>query len=279
MIASEMQAILSIKDFRRLSRFIEKEIGIRMPEVKRIMLQSRLQKRLFALQMKSFSEYLDFVFSANGKEEIICMTDLITTNKTDFFREPDHFEFLTRNVLPQLVNTQTAPVFINCWSAGCSSGEEVYTLAIVLAEYTANFRKFDYHIIGTDISTRMLKKAREGVYSMHAVRMIPLYLKKKYFLKGKNEKAHLVKIVPDLMNKTDFQYLNLMDETYNMPMFDIILCRNVLIYFEKALQERILIKLCSRLKTNGFLLLGHSESVIGFDLPVVQILPTILKKV
>src|SRR5512138_1510100 len=148
---------LENSDFVRLARYITTELGIKMPEVKKTMLQCRLQKRVNVLQKKSFREYLDFVFSEEGQIEKVVMTDIITTNKTDFFREPVHFNFMSEYVLPEFIQ-QPRNQTMNVWSAGCSSGEEPYTIAIVLSEFKDKFKDFDFQILATDISTAMLQK-------------------------------------------------------------------------------------------------------------------------
>ncbi|MDD6003667.1 MAG: protein-glutamate O-methyltransferase [Bacteroidales bacterium] len=270
-------AKLSDKDFARLSDFIYSRYGIKMPEAKHIMLQSRLQKRLRALQIPTFAEYVDFVFSPAGADEIVHMMDVVSTNKTDFFREAQHFDFLTQTVLPELYETNHQSV-IKVWSAGCSSGEEPYTLAMVISEYIANHRGYDFQILGSDLSTIVLEKAVTAIYPEDRVDIIPLDLKKKYLLRSKDRTKPTVRIVPELRAKTQFMRLNFMDEAYNAPSnFDIIFCRNVLIYFDRKTQESVINKLCRHLRPGGYFFLGHSESVTGIDVPLQQIKPTVFK--
>ena len=161
-ILTYYDAKLSERDFARLSDFIYSRYGIKMPEAKHIMLQSRLQKRLRALQIQSFDEYVDFVFSPAGADEIVHMMDVVSTNKTDFFRESQHFDFLTETVLPELYETNRQPN-IKLWSAGCSSGEEPYTLAMVISEFISKRRGLDFSILGSDLSTIVLEKAFTAV--------------------------------------------------------------------------------------------------------------------
>lgn len=272
-------AKLSEKDFDRLSKFIYTHYGIKMPQAKHIMLQSRLQKRLRALQMPSFSDYVDYVFSPQGESEIISMMDVVSTNKTDFFRENQHFEFLLDTVLPEL-NGVNAQNFIKVWSAGCSSGEEPYTLAMVLSEYARKVRNFDFQILGSDISTIVLEKAVTAIYPEEKVDGIPLDLKKKYLLKSKDRTKPTVRIVPELRAKANFMRLNFMDEVYSAPQnFDIIFCRNVLIYFDRETQEKVINKLCRHLRSGGYFFLGHSESVTGITVPLRQVRPTVFKRI
>ena len=268
---------LSKDDFKRLSTFIYDELGIKMPEVKKVMLQSRLQRRLIALNMHSFSEYLDFAFSKEGKHtELIQMIDLVTTNKTDFFREASHFDFLTSQILPQITANSAIRRQYKFWSAGCSSGEEPYTLAMVLLEYAEKNPMFDFSILGTDLSTRVLKKAVSAIYALERVHDIPMSLKKKYMLKSKNTEKPMVKMGPELCSKVSFQHLNFMDEYYNInETFDIAFCRNVLIYFDRITQEKVINRICTKIKPGGYLFLGHSESINNLNVPLIQIKPTI----
>lgn len=275
------KATLSNEDFKRLSTFIFKEYGIKMPEVKRTMLQSRLHKRLRELNMTNYKDYVDFVFSKEGQgNEVIHMIDVVSTNKTDFFREPVHFEFLHSTVLPELLNSERPNRFIKVWSAGCSSGEEPYTLAISLSEYMLEHPGFDYSIFATDISSRILKSAVEAIYKENRVEIMPIQLKKRYLLKSKDRTNPTVRIIPELRRRVTFQRLNFMDNQYNVPdNMDIIFCRNVLIYFDRETQEKVINKLCSKLKPDGFFFLGHSESITNFDVPLKQLKPTIFRKI
>jgi chemotaxis protein methyltransferase CheR len=267
--------------FERLSSFIYKQYGIKMPPAKKVMLQSRLQKRLREMQMNSYEEYCDFVFSKEGEAlELVHMIDVVTTNKTDFFREPTHFDFLRQVVLPEFVAREKHKTTLKIWSAGCSSGEEVYTLSIVLSDFMESNKKLDYSILGTDISTRILQKAIDAVYTEERIANIPLETKRKYFLRSKDRNNPMVRVIPELRKKSYYQRLNFMDDSYNInETFDIIFCRNVLIYFDREIQQKVINKLCMNLKTGGYFFLGHSESITGMQLPLVQLKPTIFMKV
>lgn len=272
------------REFERLSEFIVTHCGIKMPPVKKVMLQARLQKRLRALRMETFKDYCDFVLeSPDGADELVHMIDAVTTNKTDFFREPVHFQFLQETALPEFLNeSASSPVKkrFTVWSAGCSSGEEPYTLAIVLSEFAARRPDFQFAILATDISTKVLEKARLGIYDQHVAAGIPLSLKQKYFLKSKDREKGLVRVSPALRSLVSFQRLNLMEERLMVPeLVDVIFCRNVIIYFERQTQMNLLGRLCRCLKPGGYLFLGHSETVHGFDLPLVRISSTIYRKV
>ncbi|MFP4023224.1 MAG: CheR family methyltransferase [Thiohalospira sp.] len=273
-------AKMTSDDFDRLSKFIFQQSGIKMPPVKKVMLQSRLQKRLRELKITSFKEYADFVFSDIGqKNEIIHMLDVVSTNKTDFYREPVHFDFLKHTILPEFVVSNSFNKSFKVWSAGCSSGEEPYTIAITLNEFKKNNPKFDYSILGTDISTQILQKAVLAVFKEERIINIPLEIKKKYFLRSKDRLAKTVRVTKDLRDKVEYRRLNFMDETYNISdVYDVIFCRNVLIYFNRDTQEEVINKLCYKLKKGGYLFIGHSESILGMNVPLEQIRPTIFRR-
>jgi chemotaxis protein methyltransferase CheR len=271
---------MSAYDFTKLSNFIYDEYGIKLTPVKKTMLESRLQKRLNALQIDSYKDYCDFVFSTQGRQqELIHMIDLVTTNKTDFFREPAHFDFLTNQILPEFTsNTLVRPLKI--WSAGCSSGEEPYTLAMVINEFCESQLPINFSIAATDLSTHVLNKAITAVYSEERVAGIPLQLKRKYFLKSKDPSKKTVRIVPYLRNRVTFGRLNFMDDSLDIASdFDIVFCRNVIIYFDKITQEKVINKLCDKLKLGGYFFLGHSESITGMHVPLEQLKPTVFRKI
>ncbi len=271
---------LTDEEFKRLSSLIYQESGIKLPPIKKVMLQSRLQKRLKHLGITSFKEYIDFLFSREGFDsEIIHMLDVVSTNKTDFFREPAHFEFLSQEFLPQYyLQNKTAP--LKLWSAGCSSGEEPYTLAMVLLEFAENHPGFSFSIFASDISTRILQTAIDAIYKEEKVEVIPLTLKRKYLLRSKDRQNPTVKIAPHVRAKVNFARLNLMDSQYDTKdIFDIVFCRNVLIYFDRLTQESVINKLCSRIKPGGYLILGHSESILSMNVALKQVKPTIYRKV
>lgn len=266
---------LSKSDFTKLSSFIHHNFGIRLPEIKKTMLECRLQKRMNALKFPSLKDYCEYIFTHEGQsKELVHMIDVVTTNKTDFFREPGHFDYLSSGYLPYI---QDSGKPLKIWSAGCSSGEEPYTIAMVIHEYDATI---NYEITGTDISTEILAKAETGVYQAERVSAIPMEIRRKYFLKSKDALKKTVRVVPELRRKVRFERLNFMDESYAIPTsFDIVFCRNVLIYFDKATQERVITKLCSKLNPGGVFFLGHSESITDMDVPLQQIHPTIFRRI
>lgn len=272
---------LTDKEFKIISQYIEKNVGIKMPSSKRLMMQSRLTSRMKALKISNFSDYIDFVFNqdSNG-DELIGMIDALTTNKTDFFREADHFRYLYNTVLPQFYAEGQKDVRL--WSAACSSGEEVYTLAMVMQEYIDRnpYTISNYHIVGSDISTKVLRKAMDCVYSLDTIDMIPLEMKRKYFLKSKDSFKQIVRVKKDLRDNVSFLRLNFLDEVYSCVKgsFDVIFCRNALIYFDRENQEAVIRKLLGFLRKGGYLFLGHSETILGMDLPLKTVAPTVYCK-
>jgi len=273
---------MSDKDFVRLSEFILDSCGIKLPPAKKTMLEGRLRKRLRALGIESFERYCEFLFSLKGSQsEYIHMIDAITTNKTDFFREPDHFDYLSDRILPELVSLYGigSRKRLNVWSAACSTGEEPYTLAMVLSEFAEKCPAFNFSILATDISTAVLKKAKSGIYEHDRVLPIPMMLRKKYLLKSKEKAKGLVRIAPQLRNSVRFGRLNFLEEKYGIdePMA-IVFCRNALIYFDRPTQEKLVNRLSQHLMPGGYLFVGHSESLHNMDLPLVQTSTTIYRK-
>jgi chemotaxis protein methyltransferase CheR len=253
-----------------------------MPETKRIMLESRLQKRLRRFGFDSYKAYVDFVFSDEGREsELINMIDAVTTNKTDFFREAEHFEYLVGQILPAAEARDGAGIVrpFDLWSAGCSTGEEPYTIAMVLEERRSLDPRFSYRIFASDLSTQVLDKAKEAIYEAAKVDVVPMSFKKKYMLRSKAKDQSLVRMKPEIRARVSFARINFMDDSYPVKgPFDVIFCRNVIIYFERAIQEAILKKLCTHIRQGGWLILGHSETLTGMDMPLRGIAPTIYER-
>lgn len=268
---------MSDKIFNRFSAFIQSELGIKMPSSKRSMLQARLQKRLRLLKIKTYEEYYKFVFSPEGMEiELPHMIDVVTTNKTDFFREPKHFDYLTTTLLPKIIKGSKRERSYNFWSAGCSTGEEPYTLAMVLFEFMEKHPEFRFSIYATDISIQVLRKAQMGIYSHEKIEPIPMPLRKKYLLRSKDKNKNLVRIVPLLRNHIQFFRLNILDDSYVLPeKMDIIFFRNVLIYFNRPTQENALTNICRHLVPGGYLFIGHSETLNGLDAPLQPVTTTV----
>ena len=277
---SSREEAISNSDFGRLRSFIYAEAGINLNMDKRTMLELRIKRRLKSLNLTSFSEYCDYLFGHQGqKEEIVHFLDVVTTNKTDFFREPDHFEYLTQKALPELVARDGRERQVVVWSAGCSTGEEPYTLAIVMNEFGLTHPGFQFRILATDISTTVLKKATLGIYSEEVVRPVAPDLRRKYFMRSRDRNSNLLRVVPELRQLIEFRRLNFKDADYEMTeRVDMIFCRNVIIYFDRATQEQILQKLTHFLLPNGYCFVGHSETLHGMDLPLLPVAPALYRR-
>jgi chemotaxis protein methyltransferase CheR len=270
------------RDFERLSTYIYGELGIQITDSKKTMLCGRLAKRLRALQLESVAQYCDYLFSSAGqKMERVELFDAVTTNKTDFFRESTHFDYLTSTVLPAWQQSPRAGRSFRIWSAGCSSGEEPYTMAMVLSEYAEQCGSpFDFEIIATDISTRVLDHAKAAIYHTDRIAPVPASMRRKYLRRSKDRSSNLVRIAPHLRRKVRFGRLNFMDGTFQLPYtMDVIFCRNVIIYFDGSTRERLVQKFCRHLHPGGYLFLGHSESLHGFELPLRQVASTIYERI
>lgn len=282
LVARSGTATLNDRQFAMLSRYIESDLGIKMPPAKRVMLESRLQKRLRALSYSSFDGYLDFVFSESGSStELIHMIDAVTTNKTDFFREPDHFEFLLDRILPARCRESGWGLHepVRIWSTASSTGEEPYTLAMIAEEFRAREKNFQYRILATDISTNVLERGRKAVYPEERIEPVPSSYRSRYFLRSKERNNRLVRVKPELRSRVRFERLNLMSEDFGIrDRFEVIFCRNVIIYFDRTNQSKLLHKLADYLAPGGYLFLGHSETLAGMDVPLFSVAPTIYRK-
>lgn len=265
------------EDFRKIQAFVEQTYGIKLPSQKRDMVQGRLHKRLIANNMSSFRDYTNYLFSPEGSlRELSSFINAISTNKTNFFRENNHFKFLTDTVINDFVEDSNRP--LNIWSAACSSGEECYSIAMSIQEAFGD--KIDYKILGSDISTQMLSKAKEAIYTDRQCVDVPYDILRKYFLKSKDPQKKMYRITKNLRQKCSFKRLNLMDEEYKIPKkFDIVFLRNVLIYFEKQTQKEVMRKVLSHMPIGGILFIGHSESLISENLPLKVISPSVYKKI
>jgi len=273
-MASEASLTVTPKDmshrlYEKFSHFIYTECGINLPPIKKVMLQSRLSKRLRILGIPSFDEYYTYLTSVQGRaEELVHALDMISTNKTDFFRESSHFNYLECVALSRIIPSvwRRPRKRIHIWSAGCSSGEEPYTLAMVLSNFLEKYPLIDYDILATDISQQMLSKARQAIYNDGDIQPIPHYLQTKYLMKGKGAQKGNWRVAPKLRSRIQFSRLNLMDDQFGLPNpMDIIFCRNVIIYFDRTTQVRLFKKLYQCMITGGFLFIGHSETLYGIN--------------
>jgi len=281
-MSPRLPATLSDREFQRFSAFIYDHAGIKMPPAKKTMLEARLQKRLKANSIHSFEEYSNYVFSPEGRSaELVHLIDVVTTNKTDFFREPGHFDFMVKTAIPNILmtreNLRKNPLRV--WSAGCSTGEEPYTLAMVLSEYAIGRPDFRAAITASDICTQVLQTAKTAIYPEERTDPIPLNLKKKYLTRSREKSQSLVRIAPHIRSLVSFQRINFMDDDLGIAeKMDIIFCRNVVIYFDKPTQQTLMRKFYKQLKPGGYLFIGHSETLSGLDVDFKSVASTVYRK-
>jgi chemotaxis protein methyltransferase CheR len=274
---------LSEKNRNELSSFIERNYGIQMPPSKKTMLQSRLQKRALQLGYTSIKDYVTYFFSPDGqKNEIDHFATIVSTHKTEFFREADHFELLKSQILPDLLDNDaglSSPMMF--WSCASSTGEEIYSIILTVYHYLRknNYHGYTFKVIGTDISENIAAFARKGIYSDSSLYTIPLDYHS-YIMRSKDTSRRAIRIVPELRVFADFRQQNLIDSQYKIQKgIHVIFCRNVLIYFDRDVQETILRKLVNLLAPGGYLFIGHSESLSGLDLPLELVRMTVYRKV
>lgn len=275
---------LSNKDFERLATFIGDRVGIRLPPTKRLMVEGRLRKRLRALGIPDMQTYCRLVIETRTLDsEITHLIDVITTNKTDFFREVEHFDLMRDRLVPALLaeRSRERMPLLKIWSAAASTGAEAYTAAMVLHDMTMKRNAFRFAILGTDISTAVLDQARSGVYPADMMAPVPKDLRERYVMEPVRKTLRPeVRIVPELRSLASFERLNLMDETYPYDRdVDIIFLRNVLIYFEKDDQNAVVRRLVGHLRPRGYIMLGHSESMVGNMAGLAQVAPAVFQKI
>lgn len=273
---------MNAKTFQLFSEYIQEELGIKMHQNKQVMLQARLMKRLRTLGIGSYEDYYDFLFSDDGHDqELPYFVHQVTTNKTDFFREPAHFQYMVENALPTLLteNNYSWRNPLRIWSSACSTGEEPYTLAMVMADYAELQQQVNFNVLATDISPTVLQTAVQGIYESSKIDPVPHHIRRKYLLRSKDKNKDLIRIVPELRAKVSFQWVNLKERSSNIDkLMDIIFCRNVIIYFSRETQELVIRNLCNKLRAGGYLFMGHSETLSGFSLPLTQVATTIYRK-
>ncbi len=274
---------MSDEQFRRIADFVESATGISMPDHKRQLVQARLGKRVRTLGL-GFDEYILRAFhSADGPEERRIIIDAVTTNKTEFFREPDHFDLLRSMVLPVLSSQSPAwspqrPLVV--WSAGCASGEEPYSIAMTIAEYGLVHGPVPCVVYGTDICEEALHRAAIGIYDSHSVEAMSPILLHRYVLRSLDRRQAEVRMAPHIRDVTHFRRANLLFDAAPFPgEVDIVFCRNVLIYFDRPTQRDVLTRLAAALRTGGYLFVGHSETLNGLDLPLKSCAPTVYRRV
>ena len=273
------QVLISSAVFRKFRQLIHQETGIWLGDTKSALLCGRLSRRLRALQMSSLDEYYDLVTLPNQHDERVSMIDAITTNETRFFRDPQHFEFLENGVIPcwrAEAQQGLRGKSVRVWSAGCSSGEEPYSLALLLARHLPAEQGWSVTILATDVSTRILAQARVGIYNIAKAPDIPESLLKDYMLKGINQQEGQMKVMPNIQAMVDFQKLNLAHGPYPPEAhFDVIFCRNVLIYFDLLSKQKVVEHLTRCLVHNGLLFVGQAENLSSMNLQLRSLVPAV----
>lgn len=256
-------------EFARFRELIFNIAGISLSEAKRSLLVGRLAKRLKHLGLATFSEYYRHVTGGQNNGELQVMVDFLTTNETYFFREPKHFQYL------QSLAARPGTSF-RVWSAACSSGEEVYSMAMVLAEARGSRA---WEVVGSDISSRVLTKARQGHYPLSRIDCIPPALLRKYCLKGIGDNEGSFLVIKELRERVRFLQSNLTRPQQNLGLFDVIFLRNVMIYFNKETKQQVITNLLPFLKSDGYLVVGHSESLNGLTRELTAVKPTIYRRI
>ena len=273
-------AALSNAEFHRFQEMILREAGINLNQSKRALVESRVARRLRSLEYQTYGQYLTFLEgqplnSAEWQEMINC----ITTNKTDFFRENHHFEFLRNRVVPEARAraAQGDSKQLRIWSAACSTGEEPYSIAITLREAFGADRSWDVKILASDIDTNVLAVGEAGIFAPERFQGVPEPIKRRYFLRRKDDGALMAK--DDLKSLIRFRRINFVDPAWPIrTAFDVIFCRNVIIYFNRATQERLFERLVQYLKPTGYLLVGHSENLHWMNTRLVPVQNTVYRR-
>lgn len=243
-------------DFEYIKEVVGAQTGIVLSDVKRNMVYSRLSRRLRALNMDSFSDYCDLL-RAEDENELVNFVNAITTNLTSFFREKHHFEYLEEEIIPQIINQNNGNKRIRIWSAGCSTGEEPYTIAMTLKGAIPNIKTWDVKVLATDLDSNVVATAKAGIYAEERIEDIQASLKKRWFTRRDGQ----VQVSPELKELITFNQLNLMNGWPFKGTFDLIFCRNVVIYFSKDTQRELVTRYAEYTKDDGHLFLGHSESL------------------
>jgi len=270
---------LTDAEFEKISRLVYDQCGINLTDGKKELVKARLGKRIRTGQFKSFRDYYQYVLDDPSGQELLCLLDSISTNFTFFFREQKHFDYLQSELLPELMDRRwNNDRRLRFWSAGCSSGEEVYSIAMTLLETVDKPLIWNISILGTDISTKALKVAETGVFHKERVQSLPSGLVKKYFLKGDGNWQDYVKIKDRVKQFVQFRRVNLTEPFHFKEPFDCIFCRNVMIYFDKKTQTDLVNRFYDCLDNGGALLIGHSESLTGIRHRFNYLRPAVYRK-
>ncbi len=264
---------LTDAQFQRVCDIVYRFSGIHLKEGKESLVRARLMKRLRALGIGSFQDYLRLIESPSGQDELRQMIDVMTTNKTSFFRESAHFDFLVEHILPTMHQPR-----LRFWSAACSSGEEPYTLAMVLCEHLRDIHSRDVKILATDLSRPVLAKAAQGLYTDKQLEDVPASYLQKYFQVRSAKEGRMYQIHPSLRSLVRFACLNLLEPWPMKGPFQVIFCRNVMIYFDRQTQERLVNRFHELIEPGGYLFVGHSEGLSGVKHRFQYIRPAVYRK-
>ena len=268
-----MSVELTRAQFKKVSQLVHHLCGIYLKDGKEALVRARLMKRLRALRMSSFDDYITYIESDEGFHEVGLMVDVMTTNKTSFFREIAHFSYLRDYVLPRLRSNR-----LRFWTAACSSGEEPFSLGILLREHVPDLAMRDAKILATDISTRMLERARSAEYGEDLLRDIPKELMRKYFVRISQGPPYQYRVGDNVRSLVRLARLNLMDAWPMKGPFDVIFCRNVMIYFDRPTQEQLINRFWKLLQSGGYLFVGHSEGLSAVSHKFKYVKPAVYMK-
>jgi len=271
---------LSEADFRRISELVYDHCGINLHDGKKELVRARLAKRLREGHFRTFAEYIQHVLNDPTGREFSVLVDSLSTNLTKFFREDQHFEYMRTQLLPRIITGKQrgGACRIRGWSAGCSSGEEPYSIAITLLEAIQGKGRWDVKLLATDVSTRILERAKKGLYEKDRIDPISLPLRNRYLIRRREGAREMYEVGPALRELTIFRYLNLMQDWPIKGPLDFIFCRNVMIYFDKPTQGRLINRFYDLLGPGGVLFTGHSESLTGIEHAFKYVQPTIYMK-
>lgn len=279
---NDLQVHITDKEYKMFADFIYAKSGIHLGEEKKDLLKARLMKRIRAHHLQSWREYYDYIQDDETGEELVRMLDAVSTNVTQFFREQVHFDFLKNIALPKIFQAKEKKKerTVRIWSAAVSTGEELYSMLMTIADFLKNTNKmWIVKALGSDISTKALRTAQKAVYPIDRLKGLSLYFVENYFTKGETGGADAFRIKESLRRLAIFRRLNLVTDHFPFSnKFDIIFCRNVMIYFDKPTQELLVNKLSQHLHDDGFLFIGHAESLIGIKTHLVSVAPAIYKK-
>jgi len=271
--------VLTDQEFEEIAEMVYRHCGIDLHDGKKELVRSRLAKLVRKYNIATFREYCSYVLSDSSGNAMTELTDAISTNLTSFFRESQHFDFLTKMLIPELITRKNGkPSKIRCWSAGCSTGEEPYSIAITLLESLRQDSRWDIKILATDISSRVLQRAAQGIYDDERVAPVPPAVKSRYLTPLRQNGQSLYQVSATLQKNIVFKYLNLMESWPFHGPLDFIFCRNVMIYFDKSTQQKLVNRYWDVLDHGGYLFTGHSESLTGIIHKFRYIQPTIYRK-